>query len=196
MKPFSDASERNRDPILSVLRQWFVAPGDVIEIGSGTGQHAVYFAARLPHLTWIASDRVENHAGLKLWFDEAQLANLRGPVSLDVSAEAWPITAAQYAYSANTAHIMSWPEAVLMVEGVARVLQPTGVFCLYGPFNRDGQYTSDSNRAFDASLRARDPRMGVRDDRDLCDVAQRSGLAFAADHSMPANNRMLVWTRG
>jgi hypothetical protein len=195
MKPYSAACERNREPILSVLRQWFVAPGDVLEIGSGTGQHAVYFAARLPHLTWIASDRVENHAGLRLWFDEAQLANLRGPVSLDVADDPWPVATALYAYSANTAHIMSRSETVLMIEGVARVLLPQGVFCLYGPFNRDGQYTSDSNRAFDASLRARDARMGVRDDRDLIETAQRCGLAFAADHPMPANNRMLVWTR-
>jgi len=196
MKPFSAACERNRDPILSVLQQWFIAPGEVLEIGAGAGQHAVYFAERLPHLTWIASDRIDNHAGMRMWFEEAKLTNLRGPVGLDVSEKPWPIPSVQYAYSANTAHIMSWPEVVLMFEGVAEVLQPKGAFCLYGPFNRDGQYTSDSNRAFDESLRAQDPRMGVRNDRDLFDLAQRCGLRFAADYSMPAKNRMLIWTRG
>jgi hypothetical protein len=195
LKPFSEACERNREPILNVLRQWFTAPGEVLEIGAGTGQHAVYFAERLPHLTWIAADRVENHPGLRLWFEEAQLPNLHGPVSLDVSEKPWPVETARYAYSANTAHIMSWPEVILMVEGVSRVLRSSGAFCLYGPFNREGQYTSESNRAFDEALRARDPRMGVRNDRDLLDVAQRCGLTLAADHSMPANNRMLVWTR-
>jgi hypothetical protein len=195
MKPFSEACERNRGPILRVLQQWFVAPGEVLEIGAGTGQHAVYFAERLPHLTWIASDRAENHAGMRLWFDEARLPNLRGPVNLEVSAKPWPIASAHYAYSANTAHIMSWPEVVLMVEGVAQLLPPQGAFCLYGPFNRAGQYTSESNRSFDESLRARDPRMGLRNDSDLLELAQRCGLESVGDHSMPANNRMLVFTR-
>jgi SAM-dependent methyltransferase len=195
MKPYSEASERNREPILQVLQQWFVAPGDVLEIGSGTGQHAVYFAARLPHLTWIASDRLENHASIALWIEDARLPNLRGPLPLDVAEKPWPVAAAQYAYSANTAHIMSWHEVILMVQGVAQVLQPGGVFCLYGPFNREGQYTSASNRAFDESLRARDPRRGLRDDRALFDLARRCGLTFRADHAMPANNRTLVWAR-
>ena len=196
MKPFSEACVRNREPILEVLQQWFLGPGVALEIGAGTGQHAVYFAERLPHLTWVATDREENHAGIRSWLDEAQLPNLRGPAALDVSADSWPIEAARYAFSANTAHIMSWPEVERMFAGVARRLESSGAFCLYGPFNRDGQYTAESNRTFDESLRARDPRMGLRNDRDLFDLAQRCGLAFAADYSMPAKNRTLVWTKG
>jgi Protein of unknown function (DUF938) len=195
MKPFSEACERNRGPILQVLRQWFVAPGAVLEIGAGTGQHAVHFAARLPQITWISTDREENLAGIRLWFEEARLPNLQGPLQLDVNDSLWPVSAAKYAFSANTAHIMSWPEVERMFAGVGRVLPSKGVFCLYGPFNRDGRYTSDSNRAFDESLRARDPAMGVRNDRDLMNLGARGGLTCAADYSMPARNRLLVWTK-
>lgn len=195
MKPFSEACERNRDPILQVLQQWFLEPGVVLEIGAGTGQHAVHFAAQMPHLTWTSSDREENHPGINAWFAEAQLDNLRGPLSLDVRDESWPISASRYVFSANTAHIMSWPEVELMFAGVGRVLQSGGVFCLYGPFNRDGQFTSESNRAFDESLRARDSRMGLRNDRQVIDLAAGCGLNFAADYSMPARNRMLVWRK-
>jgi SAM-dependent methyltransferase len=195
MKPFSQACERNRDPILKVLEQWFIAPGVVLEIGAGTGQHAVHFAARLPHLTWTSTDLEENLDGIRLWFEEVGAENLRCPLRLDVRDEVWPVADVQYAFSANTAHIMSWAEVELMVAGVARALAPKGVFCLYGPFNRDGQYTSESNRSFDESLREQDPKMGVRNDRDLIDLAARCGLTFAADHSMPARNRLLVWTK-
>lgn len=193
MKPYSDACERNRDPILKVLQEWFVGSGSVLEIGSGTGQHAVHFARHLPQLTWIATDREENLAGIRQWFDEAALPNLRGPLRLDVREEAWPVTRASYAYSANTAHIMSWPEVEAMFAGVGAVLDPAGKFCLYGPFNRDGRFTSDSNRAFDESLRARDPAMGVRDDQALIALGRRHGLSLVADYALPANNRLLVW---
>lgn len=195
MKPFSEACERNREPILHVIKHWFITPGAVLEIGAGTGQHAVYFATNLPHLTWTATDREENLDGIRLWIDEAALPNVRGPVRLNVSDERWPVVVTQYVFSANTAHIMSWTEVERMFAGVARTLQSGGTFCLYGPFNRDGHYTSESNRAFDESLKSRDPNMGVRNDRDLIDLGARCGLAFAADHSMPARNRLLVWRK-
>lgn len=193
--PFSDACERNRDPILEVLKEWFTAPGEVLEIGAGTGQHAVYFARALPHLTWIATDREENLAGIAAWFAKENLPNVRGPLKLDVRDEPWPVTAVRYAFSANTAHIMSWPEVELMFAGVGRTLEADGVFCLYGPFNRNGAYTSESNQAFDAMLRARDPRMGLRDDCALTALAGRTGLDLAADYALPANNRVLVWRK-
>jgi SAM-dependent methyltransferase len=195
MKPHSEACDRNRDPILKVIKDWFIAPGEVLEIGSGTGQHAVYFAAQLPHLQWIASDRAENHEGIKAWMDEAQVPNLRGPLELDVSLEQWPVDRVDYVFSANTAHIMGWPEVEKMFAGIGRVLRPAGVFCLYGPFNRDGQFTSESNQAFDESLKARDPKMGIRDDRALIALAKEHSLTFVADHSMPARNRILVWKK-
>lgn len=196
MKPHSDACERNRDPILEVLRQWFKQPGTVLEIGAGTGQHAVHFAAHMPHLDWLPTDCEENLPGIRMWVEEAALANLRAPVCLDVHDHDWPLQEASYVFSANTAHIMSWPEVELMFTGVGKVLQTQGVFCLYGPFNRDGGYTSDSNREFDEALAARDPNMGLRDDRALIALARKHALGFVADHSMPAKNRLLVWKKG
>jgi Protein of unknown function (DUF938) len=195
MKPCSPSAERNREPILKVLQQWFAAPGLVLEIGAGTGQHAVYFAQRLPHLSWLPTDRLEHLADIAAWFDEAGLPNLQRPLVLDVNAAVWPIDEALYAYSANTAHIMSWLEVERMFAGVGSVLQPQGVFCLYGPFNRDGRYTSDSNEAFDHMLRSRDARMGLRNDREIFDLAQRCQLELICDHAMPANNRTLVFTK-
>jgi len=199
MKPYSPASERNREPIVEVLRLYFTGAGDVLEIGAGTGQHAVHFAQALPALTWWPTDRPENLPGIRAWADEAGLSNLRVPSRLDVRDRPpdrpWPLQSARYVYSANTAHIMSWPEVESMFEGIGEVLHADGVFCLYGPFNRQGEFTSDSNRAFDASLRAREPAMGLRDDREIVALGERHGLAFVADHALPANNRLLVFRR-
>ena len=195
MKPHSDACERNRDPILAVLQQWLLAPGTVLEIGAGTGQHAAYFSARLPHLTWIPTDREENLEGIRQWVAEAGAPNLREPLELNVMDPRWAVSAADYVYTANTAHIMSWTEVEALFEGVGKLLAPQGLFCLYGPVNRNGEFTSDSNRSFDAMLRARDPVMGIRDDQALIALGRRCGLKFVADNSMPARNRLLVWSK-
>jgi SAM-dependent methyltransferase len=195
VKPHSDACERNREPILRVLRQLFTQPGVALEIGAGTGQHAVHFAGNLPHLQWQPTDREENLAGIALWVSEAALPNLRAPLKFDVRDAEWPVPTVDYVFSANTAHIMSWAEVELMFAGVARALRPRGLFALYGPFNRDGRFTSESNQAFDASLRARDPQMGLRDDTALKALGRQHGLAFTAEHAMPANNRLLIWQR-
>ena len=195
MKPYSEACERNREPILQVLCQWFTQPGSALEIGAGTGQHAVHFAGGLPHLQWQPTDCEQNLAGIGLWVSEAALPNLRAPLKLDVRDSEWPVQTVDYIFSANTAHIMSWAEVQSMFAGVARVLRTGGVFALYGPFNRDGRFTSESNQAFDASLRARDPKMGLRDDQALQALAREHGLRFTGEHAMPANNRLLLWTR-
>ena len=123
------------------------------------------------------------------------MPNLRAPLRLDVRDSTWPVETADYVFSANTSHIMSWPEVELMFAGIARVLRPGGRFCLYGPFNRQGRFTSESNRAFDAALRERDPNMGLRDEEALQELGRQHGLAFAGEHAMPANNRVLVWAR-
>jgi SAM-dependent methyltransferase len=195
MKPYAEACERNREPILRILQQRFVAPGTVLEIGSGTGQHAVFFAERLPHLTWYPTDRTENLSGIATWVTDARLTNLQTPLALDVCDEHWPLENAHYAFSANTAHIMSWPAVELMFTGLARVLHAGATFCLYGPFNRQGEFTCESNGAFDQMLRTRDSRMGIRDDRALIELADRCGFVFADDCIMPANNRLLVWVK-
>lgn len=195
MKPFSEACEQNKVPILEVLRRELASAERVLEIGSGTGQHAVYFAAALPHLTWIASDVSAHHDGIRAWLSEAGLPNLQGPLSLDVDQPDWPVAETDAVFSANTAHIMSWPSVQRMVAGVARALRPGGVFCLYGPFNEAGAYTSESNARFDAWLRARDPASGVRDRLALDALAHEHGLAPARRYPMPANNQILVWEK-
>ncbi|GAA3528904.1 DUF938 domain-containing protein [Zobellella aerophila] len=192
-KPFSQACENNKRPILAVLRQVFGRSGVVLEVGSGTGQHGVFFAGQLPHLHWQPSDRAENIPGMSLWFAEAGLANLLPPLVLDVTQDGWPAGRYQGVFTANTLHIMSWSEVEAMFAGLARVLAPEAWVCIYGPFNYEGRFTSPSNRAFDAMLRSQNSRMGIRDIADVTELAERHGLALQADHAMPANNRLLVF---
>lgn len=195
MKPFSQACENNKRPILEVLRRHLADVHELLEIGSGTGQHAVFFAAELPHLVWQPSDRRENHDGILAWIRESGRDNVRPPLELDVSDEPWPITSTAAVFSANTCHIMSWEEVVDFFTGVGRILKPGGRFCLYGPFNYGGRYTSESNAVFDQMLRRRDPLSGIRNLEDLDDQAARAGLHQIEDNEMPANNRLLVWRK-
>jgi len=195
MKPWSEACDQNRDPILAVLRVELAGCHSVLEIGSGTGQHAVYFGHHLPHLAWQTSDLDENHPGIHAWLAEAGLPNVRPPLSLDVSRDAWPQPPFDGVFSANTTHIMSWPQVTDMFAGIGRILDPGGVFCLYGPFNYGGQFTSTSNARFDDWLRSRDPASGVRNFEDLDRLARGNGLVLSNDHEMPVNNRLLVWRK-
>lgn len=196
-KPYAESSEQNRDPILAVLQGFFDAPGRVLEIGSGTGQHAVYFSAELPHLSWQPSEVAANLPGIHAWRDEAGLDNVLAPLELDVRRRPWPVEAAayEYAYSANTAHIMSWPAVCEFIAGVGEALAPGGRFALYGPFNYGGRFTSESNARFDAWLKGRDPHSGVRDFEAVRELAADAGLELAEDVAMPANNRTLCWVK-
>lgn len=195
LKPYCEASERNRLPILTELTRLFGEPGSVLEIGSGTGQHAVYFAAALPHLSWLCSDLADKHAGINAWLSEAALPNVKPPIELDVCADQWPAGPFSYAFSANTAHIMSWDSVGCMFDGVASVLAPAGKFALYGPFNINGEYTSEGNRHFDAELRAGDRLKGIRDREEVATRARQSGMQLSEDCPMPANNRLLVFVK-
>lgn len=195
MKPFVAACENNRAPILAVLRDIFQTYRTVLEIGSGTGQHAVYFGAELPHLIWQTSDLPVYHGGIRQWLAEANLANVRAPIALDVNRQPWPALPVDAIYSANTAHIMSWSSVSAMVGGAAAGLNPGGSFVLYGPFNYDGAYTSAGNERFDRFLRTQDPDSGIRDFDALNELASAGGLALAGDHAMPANNRLLAWRK-
>lgn len=188
MKPFSEAAQRNRDPILAVLKRVFGQSRRVLEIGSGTGEHAAYFSERLPHLVWQASDVAANLPDIREWVREPP------PIELDVDAP-FPAIAADAVFSANTCHIMSWAQVERMLQGVARVLPSGGVLAVYGPFHYGGNATSESNARFDAMLRARDPLSGVRDFEAVRDLAQRHGLDLEEDNAMPANNRLLVFRK-
>ncbi|MEH6548490.1 MAG: DUF938 domain-containing protein [Pseudomonadales bacterium] len=192
-KPFSQASENNKTPILACLTAAFANVDDVLEIGSGTGQHAVHFAANLPQLIWQTSDLEENHTGIRAWLEHAALENLRQPLLLDVSRRPWPQSRASAIFSANSLHIMSWQSVEQFFYGVGEVLDPAGQLCVYGPFNYDGRYTSESNARFDQWLKARDPRSGIRDFEAISKLAQAQGLSLVEDHALPANNRLLHW---
>lgn len=193
-KPHAPACERNRDPILAVLREHFADSRRVLEIGSGTGQHAVHFAKAMPWLRWQASDVEDNLPGIRAWLDEAGLANMPMPLALDVLAP-WPAVEADAVFSANTLHIMGWNGVQSFFREVGRVLSasPGGTLVVYGPFNYGGTYTSESNREFDGWLKARDPRSGIRDFEAVDALAGVAGLRLVADVAMPANNRCLVW---
>ena len=193
-KPFSPACERNRDPILEVLRKHFGACGSVLEVGSGTGQHAVHFAAALPWLSWQCADLAPQLPGIRRWLDEAGLRNTPPPLALDVCGR-WPTGPYDAVFSANILHIVGWPEVEAFFAGVGRVLGPAGMLVVYGPFNTNGTFTSTSNRDFDASLKARDPRSGIRDAEAIHALAAQLGLHAVDDVAMPANNRCFVWRR-
>jgi len=195
-KPFSPSCERNREPILAVLRERFAARRRVLEIGSGSGQHAVHFAAAMPWLTWQCSDVAGNLPGIRAWLDDAHLANTPPPIEFDV-AGAEPVPSRFDAlFSANTLHIMGWPEVEAFFAMLPAVLDAQATVVVYGPFNYDGAYTSDSNREFDGWLQARDPRSRIRDFEAVDAQASKAGLRLLADIAMPANNRCLVWQRG
>lgn len=194
-KPFAESCVENQGPILAVLAPRLSDCVDLLEIGSGTGQHAVYFAPRLPQLTWHTSDLSENHAGIRAWLADSDATNIRPPVSLDVLHDPWPRGPFDAAFSANTAHIMSEAAVAAMLAGVAGLLRVGGRFFLYGPFNYHGEFTSDSNARFDAWLKDRDAGMGIRDLDWLTREAGRHGLDLIEDVEMPVNNRTLVWQR-
>lgn len=192
MKPYSEACERNRQPILERLQAHFRECTRILEIGSGTGQHAVYFAAAMPHLLWQPSDVRGAIEAIGAWRHDSGLANLAEAIELDVRDEDWPC-GFDGLFSANTLHIMCWQAVERMFEGIGRVLAAPGVVAIYGPFSYGGVHTSESNRAFDGWLRARDPASGVRDAHEVQALARAVGLQRVADDAMPANNRLLVW---
>ncbi|APO95888.1 DUF938 domain-containing protein [Xanthomonas vesicatoria] len=208
-KPFSPASARNRDPILAVLQRHFADRHQALEIGAGTGQHAVHFAAAMPWLQWQASDHADHLPGMRQWLDEAALSNTPPPIAMQAVLTPTPGLAPlptlpvlpdgqrgfDAIYSANTLHIMGWPQVQALFAGLPAVMAPQAVMAVYGPFNRDGQFTSESNRDFDAMLRARDAASGIRDAAEVDALAAQVGLQLVEDVEMPANNRCRVWRR-
>jgi hypothetical protein len=192
-KPFSQSCENNKNPILQILRQVFTQPITVWEIGSGSGQHACYFAEQLPHIIWQPTDKAEYLPGIQLWLNEANLNNLMPPLQLDINQSDWPCQAVDGVFTANTLHIISLAEVETLFKRMAVLLSPAAKVCIYGPFNYQGSFTSDSNQRFDQWLKDRDPLSGIRDFEYICKLANAIGLELQYDHSMPANNRLLVF---
>ncbi len=188
------ATLRNRDPILAVLREVLPAQGRVIEVASGSGEHLTYFAAALPHLHWQPTDLDPAHlASADAWTAHLGLSNVSPAVRLDVTTDAWPTGPFDVVYCANMIHIAPWEATLGLVRGAAAVLPVGGALITYGPYRLGGQHTSDSNVAFDVSLKARDPRWGVRDVAEVAAVA--TGFQLERQIPMPANNFTLVWRR-
>jgi cyclopropane fatty-acyl-phospholipid synthase-like methyltransferase len=193
-KPHAPSCDRNQEPIRDVLLRHFSQCRHVLEIGSGTGQHAVFFAAALPRALWQTSDVEENLPDIRVWLDEAGLPNTPPPILLDVNGP-WPSARYDAAFTANTLHIMGWPEVQRFFAALDSALEPQAMLAVYGPFNYGGRFTSDSNRAFDDWLKQRSAASGIRDFEAVDTLANSIGLQLVADHAMPANNRTLVWQR-
>ncbi|MCL6268428.1 class I SAM-dependent methyltransferase [Sansalvadorimonas sp. 2012CJ34-2] len=188
--PFSQSCENNKDPILNVLKKTLASSSRVLEIGSGTGQHAVYFAEHLPHLHWQPSDQGEYLSDLKQRLDQFPADNIGSVLKLDVTGK-WPHQKFDAVFTANTCHIMSWTQVKKMFQGLVNTLDSGGTLCIYGPFNKNGQYISQSNAAFDQMLKQRDPLSGIRNLEDMEAEGRKQGMKLVQVHQMPANNLLL-----
>lgn len=198
--PFSAACERNKDAILFQLQHHFKCAKNVLELGSGTGQHAVYFAKRLPHLNWHCSDLQVNHSGINARINQQKSKNLIPPIVIDFNL-AWELPknlltqGIDAMFTANTFHIVSWPLVQLFFTQVNKHLINGGVLCVYGPFNYQGNYTSQGNADFDIWLKERGESSAIRDFEAVVELAESANLRLKADHEMPANNRLLVFEK-
>lgn len=203
MPAFSAAAEKNKAPILEVLKHAFADTHRVLEIASGTGQHALYFAEHLPHLDWRPSDLEDQLAGIDQLIIESDKVfdNLLPPVELDIEDLPWPVSSADYEdaydgiFTANSLHIISWELVEAFFEGIGETLKAGGTLCIYGPFKYDGKFTTASNEAFDKSLKEKRAESGVRDFEAVNALAEKVGLKLQSDHAMPSNNQLLVWKR-
>ncbi|WP_461482260.1 DUF938 domain-containing protein [Porticoccus sp.] len=196
-KPFSQACENNCQPILAILQRVFADRRKVLEVGSGTGQHAVYFAPRLPQLVWQTADLEINHPGINAWIDQYPVDNLRRPLALNADRRPWGMGGYKpdALFTANTCHIMAWPSVQNLFAEVGVLLAPGAVLAIYGPFNYGGEFTSDSNARFDQWLKQIAPHQGIRDFEAVDRLAQQAGFTLSEDNAMPANNRLLVWKK-
>jgi SAM-dependent methyltransferase len=195
-RPYAEYAARNAAPILEILEREFSSASRVLEIGSGTGQHAVAFAAAMDHLHWQTSDLDENHAGIRAWVDDSGIENIAPPLSMDVRDAEVENDIYDAVFSSNTAHIMGIDAVEKMFSLVGAALRPGGVFCLYGPFRQGGEFNTMSNADFDANLRQRDVVMGIRDIEKLDEFALAVGLQRVRFYAVPSNNNVAVWVLG
>ncbi len=195
--PFSQSCENNKTPILEVIKTVFAQSSHLLEIGTGSAQHAVYFAKHLPHLIWQTSDQADYLEGIEMRLAQTSMPNLRSPLALDVTQK-WQLPKTDNIdaiFTANTLHIMSTEMVEAFFNGIGEHLAPTGQLCIYGPFNYEGEYSSESNARFDIWLKERDHRSAIRDIEWIQALARTQGLTLITDHPMPANNRLLHLTK-
>ena len=194
-KPYSESCDQNKDPILDVISPLLATATSVLEIGSGTGQHAIYFAQNMPHLKWFTSDCVSYLDGINLWLRDAGLENVSPPFELDVSSSAWPQLDVDAVFTANSIHIMSQQDVINFMRGAGRLLKTQGSLLIYGPFNYNGSYTSDSNASFDQWLKARNPLSCIKHFEEMVSLANDNAMQLLTDYAMPANNRILHFVK-
>lgn len=195
-KPFAQSCEENKQVIIEQLSNLLANKNNCLELGSGTGQHAVHFAKHLSHISWQPSDLAEHIPGMNLWIEEAANKNIQLPVVLDVAETVWPFKEKfDAAFTANTLHIMSITHVEKLFQGLGKVLEQEALFISYGPFNYNGQFSSESNARFDLWLKQRDPVSGIRDLDELKMFAGVAGIELINDIEMPVNNRLLVWKK-
>ena len=191
----SPSTERNKVPILAVLQKYIKQKGRLLEIGSGTGEHAVYFAKTFQDIEWVSSDQKENHPNLKARFQIEKVPNLHGPEILKVGIDDFPKGSFDYVFTSNTLHIMSWKECKSFFKLLGKRLREGSLVFIYGPFNYEDQFTSESNQAFDQMLKTKNPHSGIRNFEDVLGNMKKAGFKLLGDHEMPANNRTLVFER-
>ena len=190
-KPYSESCDQNKEPILSVISALFSTCSNILEIGSGTGQHAVYFAEKMPQLKWYSSDFLLNIEGINMWLADAGLVNVVPPFELNVTSSPWPDFDVDAVFTANSLHIMHQQDIVNLMRGVGKLLKTDGSLVIYGPFNYNGFYSSASNESFDCWLKHRDPLSDIKHFEEIECLANNNGMRFAEDYEMPVNNRIL-----
>jgi len=194
-KPYSESCDQNKEPILSVISPVFSSISSVLEVGSGTGQHAIYFAEKMPHLTWHTSDCQSYLEGINMWLDDACLSNVQAPFELDVTSSQWPKLDVDAVFTANSVHIMSQQDVINFISGVGRLLNAQGSLMIYGPFNYNGTYTSKSNESFDQWLKERNSLSSIKHFEEILSLAKNNAMQLVTDYEMPANNRVLHFVK-
>jgi len=195
VKRTASSVDTNKDVILAALRMLLPREGTVLEVGSGTGQHAAYFAKHLPHLSWQPTDLEENLPSIRAWAADATLPNLRPPLVLDLLQDGWPVGSVQAVVCINTVHIVAWTGVERLFEGAGQILPPGGVIYVYGAYRYAMRPLESSNEEFDRWLKARDPAWGVRDFEAVNALAERNGFVLAGDEPVPVNNRSIWWVK-
>jgi cyclopropane fatty-acyl-phospholipid synthase-like methyltransferase len=194
-KPYAPSCDRNKDSILKILQKELVEEQTVLEIGSGTGQHAIYFAEHLPHVQWLTSDLADKHQGISAWIKETEQTNILGPIEIDAQTK-WSIEGQiGSVFTANTLHIMCEESALSTIKKAAQLLSKNGKLLIYGPFKYNNIFTSESNQKFDLWLKEQNSVSGIRDFEKINQAAIQSELSLISDNSMPANNQLLVWKK-
>ncbi|MCB0376935.1 MAG: DUF938 domain-containing protein [Bdellovibrionales bacterium] len=194
-KPYAPSCDKNTDPILEVLKLYLPEQKSLLEFGAGTGQHAIAMAPHFPNIVWTISDREENHKGIQLWLQDFPRVNLRGPLSFDIDRDTFPEGHFDTVFTANTLHILSWEQNLKLYSLLGESLPNESLFLVYGAFNYNGNFTSESNQRFEQWLKNRDPKSGIRDFESVSSELFKVGFDLIRDHEMPANNRLLVFKK-